>query len=103
MTTIPISIKVNPYYNGTKSLDGNKYKLSIKWNLTTEKWYLNIKGFNNDVEINGIALLPGKDLFAPHGWVELGQLWVIDNSGANEDPNYDEMGSRWTLEYTTIS
>jgi hypothetical protein len=102
MSTIKIDVRQNPYYKGTKILDGVPYELRIHWNLTTEKWYLGIKGLTDDspVEINGIALLPGKDLFAKHGYEELGQLWVVDNSGANEKPNYDEFGSRWTLEYT---
>lgn len=98
--TVPVNVKVLPYYNGTKSLDGNTYRLSLHWNTYTEKWYLNIKGLNNTVEINGIAMLCGKDLLAQYGYYELGQLWVIDNSGANEDPNYLEFGTRWTVEYT---
>jgi hypothetical protein len=57
---------------------------------------------NNEVEINGIALLPGKDLFAPYGYYQLGQLWVIDNYQANENPDYIDFGSRWTLEYTPV-
>ena len=103
MSTITISVATNPYYVGTKTLDGNNYTLLIQWNLETEKWYLHLNGLSNDVAINGIALLTGKNLLAPYGYRELGELWVVDNSGANEDPNYDDFGSRWTLEYTTIS
>jgi len=100
MSAIPINVKTNPYYRGVKSLDGSKYTLRFRWNETTEKWYMEIKGDNNDVHTAGIALLPGKDLLLQHGYIELGQLWVVDNSGANEDPNYDDFGGRWTLEYT---
>ncbi len=103
MSTVTINVRNNAYYEGTKALDGNMYKLGFYWNTTTEKWYLNLEGFNNDIEINGIALVTGKDLLAPYGYIELGQLWVVDNSGVNEDPNFDDFGSRWTLEYTTIT
>ena len=102
MTAILINVKTLPYYTGLKTLDGNRYRLRISWNLYTEKWYLQIEGLTNDVDIKGIALLCGKDLLAAHGYRELGELWVIDNSGANEDPDYDNFGSRWTLEYTSI-
>jgi hypothetical protein len=102
MTVVNINVATNPYYVGYKTLDGNNYSLQFSWNLETEKWYLNLKGLSNDIEINGIAMLPGKDLLAPYGYRELGQLWVVDNSGANEDPNYDDFGSRWELQYTTI-
>ena len=100
--TVPINVKNKPYYFGTKSLDGNQYKLSFHWNLNTSNWYMDIEGLNNTVDIKGIALLCGKNLFAQIGEYQLGELWVIDNSGANEDPDYDDFGSRWTLEYTPV-
>jgi hypothetical protein len=103
MSTVLINVKQLPYYFGTKSLDGSTYKLSIHWNTDNEKWYLSLEGLNNTVDIKGIALLCGKDLLAPFGYYELGELWVIDNSGANEDPDYLEFGTRWTLEYTPVA
>jgi len=101
--TIKIGVKTNPYYEGVKTLDGSLYRLTIRWNPGTEKWYLDLNGLNNDVAINGIALLCGKELLGQYGYYELGQLWVIDNSGLDEDPDYYEFGSRWTLEYTTVN
>ena len=69
--------------------------------ILASKWYLDIKGLSNSVDIKGIALLPGKDLLAPFGYGgQLGELWVVDNSSGTENPNYDDMGTRWTLEYT---
>lgn len=103
MTAIPINVRQKPWYEGPKALDGNTYRFTISWNLETEKWYMDLKGLNNTVEVNGIALLPGKNLLAPYGFYQLGELWVIDNSGANEDPDYDQFGSRWTLEYTPLA
>jgi hypothetical protein len=64
---------------------------------------MNIKGLNNSVDIKGLALLTGKDLLAPFGYSgQLGELWVVDNTEGNEDPNFDDMGTRWTLEYTPL-
>lgn len=102
-TVITIRVAQSPYYTGTVTLDGYIYQLKISWNLETEKWYMNMEGLNNSVNIKGVALLPGKDLLAPYGLHQLGELWVVDNSGASEDPNYNDFGSRWTLEYTTLS
>jgi hypothetical protein len=93
----------NAYYRGTKSLDGNKYIMTFRWNTTTEKWYMDMRGLNNSVDIKGDALLCGKEILGKHGYYQLGQLWVVDNSGADEDPNFSEFGSRWTLEYTPVS
>jgi hypothetical protein len=101
--TVPINLRVRPYYRGTKTLDNNSYNLSIHWNVNTSKWYLDIVGITNDVSIKGMAILAGKNLLAPYGYYELGELWVIDNSGANEDPNYADIGVRFTLEYTPLT
>lgn len=100
--TVRINVRAKPYYNGTKVLDGNKYKMTFRWNTRTEKWYMDLKGLNNTVEINGIALICGKELVGRFGYYELGELWVIDNSGAGEDPNYADMGGRFTVEYTPL-
>lgn len=104
MATVNLHVRSNPYYSFNQPLDGYNYKFTVKWNLTTEKYYMAIKGLNNDVDIKGIALLPGKNLF-DLGYVELGELWVIDNSNedAPENPTYADMGERWTVEYTTVS
>jgi len=101
--TVPINLEPNPYYEATKNLDGYEYLLTVRWNIYASKWVLDIKGKTNDVDVKGIALLPGKDLFKRYGYLELGELWVIDNSGANEDPNFDDIGTRFTVEYTPIS
>lgn len=96
-----IKLYSKPVYDGSKVLDGNPYTLRIWWNTYNSKWYLNLKGISNGVEIIGIALLCGKDLLKPYGWGQfLGELWLVDNSGQDEDPGFDEMGTRWTLEYT---
>jgi len=98
-----IRIRMVPKYEywGEKSLDGARYRLSFRYLDYTAKWYLDIKGLNNDVDKKGIALLPGKDLLATFGYgAELGQLWVVDNTQGNENPNFNDMGTRWTLEYT---
>ncbi|MCP4537155.1 MAG: hypothetical protein GY832_08400, partial [Chloroflexi bacterium] len=93
--TVTINLRQNAYYEGTKVLDGNSYRLTVHWNTTTEKWYMDVEGLNNTVDIKGIALLCGKDLLSPYGYIELGQLWMVDNSNANEDPNYDDLIGRW--------
>lgn len=103
MATVTIGLHVKPYYEGTKTLDGNTYKLRVWWNTTTEIWYMSITGLNNYITILGIPLLPGMDLLSPHGYSEiLGQLWLVDGKGLNENPDYYGIGGRWILEYTPV-
>lgn len=92
-----------PYFTGSKRLDGNTYRLTFRWNTTSEKWYLDITGVSNGVDIRGVALMAGKDLLHPHGYSELGQLWVIDGLDQDEDPKFESFGERHTLEYTPVA
>ena len=103
MATVTIGLHAKPYYEGTKVLDGNTYKLRFWWNTTQEGWYMSLTGLNNTITILGIALLPGKDLLEPYGYgLTLGQLWLVDNQGKNENPDFYGIGGRWTLEYTPV-
>ena len=101
--TIRIRTVAKPYYWGEKSLDGAKYRFQFHWNTYTSKWYMSVKGLNNSISLSPIALLPGKNLFAFGGVsAQLGQLFVVDQTGGGENPNFDDMGTRWTLEYTPL-
>ena len=98
-----INVQPIPYYTGTKVLDNETYRLTIWWNITLEQWYMNLDGITDStVAIHGMALLPGKNLLEKFGYSQLGELWVYDNSDAGDNPNFDEFGSRFTLEYTPL-
>lgn len=93
----------NPYFSGTKSLDGHTYRFTFRWNTTSEKWYMDIEGISNDVSISGVACLTGKDLIKQHGYSELGEIWVIDNLGQDIDPDFDSFGARHSIEYYPLT
>jgi hypothetical protein len=97
-----INLKKIPYYTATKVLDNETYRLTIHWNITTENWYMDIDGITTSVSLHGLALLPGKDLLKKFGYSQLGQLFMIDNSGANENPTFDDINGRFVLEYTPL-
>ena len=96
-----INIRPLPYYQMTKILDDNNYTFVVRWIEKTEKWYMDIDGISNDVSIKNIALLPGLDLLSSYGYSDLlGELHLIDNSSSDDPPDYDNVGVRFTLEYT---
>lgn len=102
-----MSIRINvpegkAYFSGTKIMDGNTYRLTFRWNTNTEKWYVDIEGISNSVSVTGKAVMCGKDLLKQHGYSELGELWLIDNLEMDEDPDFDSLGGRHTLEYYPI-
>jgi hypothetical protein len=92
-----------PYYEGTVTLDGRVYTIRIKWNITTQKWYMDLINLEYRIYIRSVALLPGKDLSKPYGYSSLGSLYLIDGSGSKQDPTYEGLGDRWYLEYTSIA
>ena len=99
---VEFSITPNlPSQRGHRVLDGNKYGVWIRWNGTTQKWYLDLTSMSDEsVSMKGIALLQGRNLFAPHGFSHvLGELWVEDTAGTTDDSTYDGMGDRWRLRY----
>jgi hypothetical protein len=90
-----------PSQLGYKVLDGLQYRVWIRWNGTTEKWYIDLTQISDaTISICGRALLPGKDLLAPNGYAHLlGELWVEDTAGTTDNPTYEGMGDRWRLRY----
>jgi hypothetical protein len=94
-----------PSQRGHKVLDGNQYDVWIRWNGTTEKWYMDLTQVSDSsTSMKGIALLQGRDLLGPHGYSNiLGELWVEDTAGTYEDPTYEGMGDRWRLRYYPIT
>ena len=99
-----LPVKV-PYYEGHKILDGLQYKIAVRWNSTSEKWYMDLTQVaDSTISIKGIALLPGRDLIGAHGYGNiLGELWVEDTAGTTDNPTYDGMGDRWRLRYYPIT
>lgn len=92
----------NSYFEGTKVLDGNTYRLTFRWNTTSEKWYMDIVGISNSVDIRGIAVVCGRDLLRQHGYSDLGQIWVIDGQKMDEDPTFESLGARHTIQYYSV-
>ena len=90
-----------PDQRGHKTLDGNQYDVWIRWNGTTEVWYMDMTQLSDaTVSIKGMALLPGKELLSPYGYAHiLGELWVEDTADTEDDPTYEGMGDRWRLRY----
>ena len=90
-----------PSQRGYKVLDGRKYDAWVRWNGTTEKWYLDLTSVSDSsVSIKGMALLMGRNILRPHGYGNiLGELWVEDTAGTYNDPTYEGMGDRWRLRY----
>jgi hypothetical protein len=100
---IPLSGGV-PRYRFTINLDGYPYQFRVWWNNTIGAWYMSMLGLdiNSTVDLKGVRLAGGTDLLHGYAVLELGQMYVIDSEGYNEDPTFDGLGDRFKLYYVPI-
>lgn len=96
-----IPLIVNPRYQFQVDLEDNTYLFTVRWNVESAAWYLNIEGVSNTVDYKGIKLVTGVNLLKPYAILELGALYMIDNEEQGLDPDYDNIGSRYQLYYIT--
>lgn len=74
-------------------LNGIRYFFTVSFNWNGGKWYFTLENSTGTI-IKGVSMLLGQDMLDAHEDIELGQLWMIDLSGKNEDALFDDLGSR---------
>jgi hypothetical protein len=94
-----IPLEPTPRYSFQVTLEEKVYVFSIHWNNTDLGWFLDILGVTNTEDIKGIKLVTGPNLIKPYAIIDLGALYMIDVTGANEDPDFDNFGSRYLMMY----
>lgn len=96
LVILPVD-SASPYYRTETRIDGESYRLTLRWNQTSETWYLDIEGLTVDLHILGIALIVGSDLLRPFAILELGSLYVVDLENRDENPTREGLGDRFRL------
>jgi hypothetical protein len=92
MATLVIPLTNVPIKEFTIDLDGNTYRLDLHWNIVDAAWYMNLSGITNDVLINGIKLVTGPNLLKPYAQIELGAIYMVDESEQQLDADFDTIG-----------
>lgn len=101
MQTLPLF--KNSRYSYRTTLDGNLYKFSYHWNREDESWYMDIDGVSNDEAVSGIRLATGPNLLKPYAILPLGAIYMLDGKLEGTDPNYDDIGGRYSLIYVSTT
>lgn len=102
MLQIPLT-STSPWYEFTSVLEGETYRLTVRYNSVYAAWYLDILGLSNEVDLKGITLLGGIDLLEGLTVLELGKLFIYDQEGKETEPDRDSLGNRHILLYLTLS
>lgn len=82
------------YYEFDTRIDGESYRVTLRWNPVSQTWYLDLVGLTNSVNLLGLALIVGSDLLAPFAILELGSMYVLDIENLGENPTEDSLGDR---------
>jgi hypothetical protein len=82
-------------------LDDREFRISFEWSEREEKWYLSIADQDGDILAAGLPLVEAVDILRRETDPRLpqGVLSLIDNTGAREEADRDQLGTRWVLTY----
>ena len=95
-----IKLNSNSNYSIQCTLDGAQYKLSFRWIENELAWYMDLGGLTDTtIAVHSIRLVGGVNLIEPYALVDLGELWLVDMSGAYSDPTYDNFETDFVLYY----
>lgn len=89
----------DPYYEYFTTLENASYKITVRWNTVDEAWYIDLEGITNGVLYRGLKLVGGVNILKPFAILELGEMWLVDLSEANQDPDFDGIGDVYKLLY----
>lgn len=94
-----IPLKKLPRYSINVTLENNIYILTVHWNVIDLAWYMDIYGVSNSEDITGIKLVTGPNLIKQYAMLELGAFYIIDVTGHEADPDFDNINITHLLMY----
>jgi hypothetical protein len=105
--TIPVFADKVPCLEARVDLSGKRYGFYISYNALQEAWFMALSDPNDKLLIAGIRLVQGIDLLAKYRAsvpeLPLGELWVIDVEGQNnEEITRHNLGTKFVLTYTVF-
>lgn len=97
-----IQLKQNPFYSFDIDLELDTFNFTIKWNMADSAWYLDIFGITCEIDIKGIKMAPGVNLLEPFAISQLCKLYIVDATGKNREPDFDNINIDYRLIYITF-
>lgn len=76
------------------TLVGVQYQVTLRWNIPSQVWIINLADANGNAIVNGIPLVTGRDLLEPYGYLDLGfQLFAQTDNATVVPPAYANLGT----------
>lgn len=100
-STVPCSPAGSARFTQVTSLDGRDFQLAFAWSQRRGAWTLDV------ADVNGAAIRAGAALVTEYPLVRAatdarwtgGELLLLDTTGADGDPGFDDLGTRFELVY----
>ncbi len=87
------------------SLGGTTYNMSLRWNIPSDCWVLDIKNIDDTLIVAGIPLVTGADLLEQYGYLVIGgagsQMIVQTDNDLTSVPNFITLGVTGHLYFIT--
>ena len=101
MPTYEIPLKPQPQMFQIP-LAGTTYKFTILWNVVIGCWVLDIASSESVPLLQGLPLVTGADLLAPHQHLGFdGSLFVMTDGDVDAIPTFVNLGSTGHLRFVT--
>ena len=100
IVVIPTSTRES-WYQETVTLDGVDFVLTCAWCERERRWYLDIATADGTVLRSGIKIVADRPLTQrmTDDLRPLGELWCLDWTGLDGDPDLRDLGARCALLY----
>jgi len=88
------------YYEERVDLEGDTFRLIIRYNTRSDNWMLDVYSSENEAIIQGVKMVPGVLLLSQviSDIKPLGDLFIVP-FGTKDDPGKDTMGKDFILVY----
>lgn len=86
----------------TTTLSGVTYQLTLRWNVRSACWVMDLADSDGNPIRSGVPLVTGCDLFGQFEYLDLGGAFVVQTSSSpDEVPTLTNLGSEGNLFFVT--
>lgn len=93
-----IPLSNDPAQRFEVTLNNTRYFFTVKYNYNADFWTFSLED-STEMLIEGVPMLPGINMLWPHEDLTFGQLWMVDQTEKNIDPDGDNIGDIVKLIY----
>ena len=102
MATLQLPVRSDiPAYQFSIDLESVNYNFNFRYNTRLNRWFMNILDTEENVLLSGVKVLINFDLTYKYRYKDIppGSFFCIDETGANQNPEREDLGNTHKLLY----